>query len=215
MLGAGVDPEGLQFPLPEATSITVGNDGSLVALIRSTLEMAPILKYPAPVAVQGTGSGQVTRTVGFAVLSSTTFGLVVQAVDLGMPLQISMQLNSFSAPLVFTTQETSDAAGNFFSRQPLRTRPEKMLPSPLSAASTLENYFEQPVACSDVAIYKFFAAGVLEFITYLAGETSENAGFVRLSPGGSLVVAGTTDSADFPVTAAALQPLFPALRTTP
>ena len=78
-----------------------------------------------------------------------------------------------------------------------------------------KNYFEQPVACSDVAIYKFFAAGVLEFITYLAGETSENAGFVRLSPGGSLVVAGTTDSADFPVTAAALQPLFPALRTTP
>jgi hypothetical protein len=49
---------------------------------------------------------------------------------------------------------------------------------------------------------------VLQFITYVAGETSENAGFVGLSPGGSLVVAGATDSADFPMTGTALQPVF-------
>jgi len=215
MLGAGVDPEGLQFPIPEATSITVRNDGSLVALIRSTHETAPILNYPAPVAVQGTGSGQVTRTVGF-----------------GRPVVDHFRLRCAGsrpryAVIDFDATELLFSTFGFHNSGNLRCRRQLLLATAIADAAGKDapfptiggvgfgNYFEQPVACSGVAIYKFFAAGVLEFITYLAGETSENAGFVRLSPGGSLVVAGTTDSADFPVTAAALQPLFPALRTTP
>jgi len=116
ILGAGIDPKRPQFQIPEAASISVGTDGSLVALIRSTDRMAPILRYPAPVAVQGTGSAQVTRSASFTVLSPTTFGLVVQAVDPTMPLQISMQLNSFSGPLVSTTQEAADAARQYLLR---------------------------------------------------------------------------------------------------
>ena len=58
-------------------------------------------------------------------------------------------------------------------------------------------------ACSDVAIYKYSAAGVLDFITYLSGESQESAGFVGLAPNGALVVAGSTDSSNFPVTAVA------------
>ena len=84
----------------------------------------------------------------------------------------------------------------------------KDAPFPTMGGTGCGTSIEQPVPCSDVAIYKYSATGALEFITYLAGEDNENAGFVGLAPDGALVVAGTTDSADFPVTATALQPVY-------
>ena len=77
LLAAGVDPTGLQFQIAEAASITLASDSSLVAKIGSASEFASTLVYPVPVALQGSGL-QVSRSVSFAVQSTTTFGLVVQ-----------------------------------------------------------------------------------------------------------------------------------------
>jgi uncharacterized protein (TIGR03437 family) len=208
MLAAGIDTKPIQFQIPEAASITIGADGSLVALIGSTATMAPRLGYLLPMAFQPSGSGQVTRTASFVVLSPTTFAVAVQGVDPSLPLQISMQVASASTVPSRLAVKTSDAAGNTFFATIVADAAGKDAPFPTIGGDGCGNLFEQPQACSDVAIYKYSAAGVLQFITYLAGETNENAGFVGLSPGGSLVVAGTTDSADFPVTASALQPVY-------
>jgi hypothetical protein len=203
LFGAGIDPKSIQFQIAEAASIVVNPDGSLAAFIRSADPMASRLFHPPPVALQATGSGQVTRSASFAVLSGTSFGLVVQGVDPYLPLQISMQLNSF-APGPSPFVQTSDAAGNTFFAATIADAAGKDPPFPTIGGVGCGNVFEQAVPCTDVATYKYSAAGVLQFITYLAGETRENARFVGLSPGGSLVVAGTTESSDFPVTAAAL-----------
>jgi hypothetical protein len=215
LLAAGIDPKPVQFQIPEAASITISADGSppalngsLVALIGSTATMAPRLVYLLPMAFQPGGSGQVTRTASFVVLSPTTFGVAVQGVDPSLPLQISMQVASASTVPSRLAMKTSDAAGNTFFATIVADAAGKDAPFPTIGGDGCGNLFEQPQACSDVAIYKYSATGVLQFITYLTGETSENAGFVGLSPGGSLVVAGNTNSADFPVTASALQPVY-------
>jgi len=46
------------------------------------------------------------------------------------------------------------------------------------------------------------------FVTYLGGGRTEDLSSLAVAPGGQVVVAGTTDSRDFPVSAA-LQPAFP------
>jgi uncharacterized protein (TIGR03437 family) len=215
LLGAGIDPKSIQFQIAEAASITVSAGGSLVAQIGSTATFAPKLVYLPPVAVQASGFGQVTRSTSFAVLSATSFGLVVHGVDPSLPLQISMQLTSLSPEPSPFAVETSDAAGNTFLAAIVADAAGKDAPFPAIGGNGCGTAFGQPVACSDVAIYKFSAAGILQFITYLAGETDENAGFLGFAPGGSLVLAGTTDSADFPMTAAALQPVYGGPAATP
>lgn len=57
----------------------------------------------------------------------------------------------------------------------------------------------------DVAVYKFSAAGTLEFIAYLEGEVNESPGFFDATHDGKVAIAGTTDSTGFPVTAGAFQ----------
>ena len=65
-----------------------------------------------------------------------------------------------------------------------------------------------PIPCSDVAVYKFSKAGDLIFISYFAGRTREAAGFMGLGSDGGLVVAGTTNSSDFPVIPTAIQAAY-------
>ena len=65
-----------------------------------------------------------------------------------------------------------------------------------------------PIPCQDVAIYKFSAAGALEFITILSGRTMDSPSFIGLTPTGALAVAGSTDSSDFPVSPGAFQTTY-------
>ena len=57
---------------------------------------------------------------------------------------------------------------------------------------------------TDAAIYKFSRTGELIYVTYLCGGASEKASAIKLA-GDSLLIAGNTDSTNFPVTANAYQ----------
>ncbi|HWC96085.1 MAG TPA: hypothetical protein VG456_05035 [Candidatus Sulfopaludibacter sp.] len=205
LLAAGVDPRVLQFQMSAAASMSVANDGSLFVRLGTT-PYTPSLSYPAPVAVQGSGA---SRTAAFAVQSTTTFGLQVQGLDSTQPLQISLQVNGTS-PFVASSGglSASNGAGNRFVATPIADGAGQPPPFSTLGGTGCANSTGQPIACSDVAIYGYSAAGVLNFITYLAGGTDENAAFLGVAPSGSLVVAGSTDSADFPVTAAAFQTTY-------
>lgn len=60
----------------------------------------------------------------------------------------------------------------------------------------------------DTVVYSFNKSGNLAFITYLSGSNREVPNFVGIAPDGSVLVTGDTESADFPVTAGALQRVY-------
>ena len=208
LLAAGVNPATVNFSIPLATSMAVGPTGQLGAKFGVT-DVAPTLGYPGPVAFQTNASGQVSRNVSFVVQSTTTFGLMAQGLDPTLPLQITIQLNAFViGPQFSAIQRTSDLAGNTFFVAAVADPAGKAAPFGANDGEGCGVSIAQPIACSDVAIYKYSASGALEFVTYLSGGTNEAARFVGLAPGGALVVAGSTDSADFPVTPGAVQPEY-------
>jgi uncharacterized protein (TIGR03437 family) len=219
MLAAGVNPNVMTFQIAQASKIALNADGSLFASITSPdvlVPPGPSLSYAAPVASQSTASGQVSRTVSFVVQSTTAFGLAVQGLDTAEALQISIQiggsglnLNPSGFGLVSgSNPSASDAAGDTFFATTVADPAGKTAPFPTIGGDGCGNEIDRPYPCSDVAVYKFSAAGVLDFITYLAGRTMDSPGFVGLAPGGALMVAGTTDSSGFPVTAAAAQTVY-------
>jgi uncharacterized protein (TIGR03437 family) len=101
-----------------------------------------------------------------------------------------------------------DSSGNTFFAATIADAAGKDGPFPTITPEGCGVTTGSPLPCSDVAVYKYSATGVLTFITYLAGQAQESSGFLGIAPDGSLVVAGTTDSVDFPVTAAALQRIY-------
>jgi len=211
MLAAGVSPGAIRFQIAQASQIVVNSDGSLTATIGtapSPLVPAQSLGYAAPLAFQTTASGQVSRSASFTAQSTTNFGLAVQGLDSTLPLQISINLGGsvgFTAP---STAGVTDGGGNIFFATTIADAAGKAVPFPQIGYDGCGININQPYPCSDVAIYKFSKAGALDYVTYLVGEDQEIPGFVAIAPGGALVVAGSTDSADFPVTATALQPAY-------
>ncbi|MGO9230561.1 MAG: hypothetical protein ACLQKA_15325 [Bryobacteraceae bacterium] len=205
----GVDPKAVTFEIALAVQMVQGSDGSLFVLFSSPAEYSPSMYYAAPLAYQTTASGQVSRGVSFVVQSTTQFGLVVQGLDATLPLQIAMKLGSYpnylAAPAI---PHTVDSAGNAFFAATIADPAGKPAPFGTPDWEGCGADDSYPIPCLDVAVYKYSAAGLLVFVTYLSGETRETAQFLGLAPDGALAVAGTTDSADFPVTAAALQPAY-------
>ncbi len=211
MLGAGVSPGAITFQIAQATQIVVNPDGSLTATLDLPTGLrVPVqsLSYAAPLVFQTTASGQVSHSASFTSQSTTNFGLAVQGLDSTLPLQISISLGGFGALAIPSMSSVTDGAGNIFVAATIADAAGKAPPFPQIGGVGCGDNISQPTACSDVAIYKFSAAGVLDYVTYLAGEDQEIPGFVAIAPDGALVVAGSTDSADFPVTATALQPAY-------
>jgi uncharacterized protein (TIGR03437 family) len=216
LLAAGVSPNAVQLQIAAATSITLSG-GSLVAKFGTDPEFAPTLIYPAAVAVQGSGSGQASRVVNFQVQAVNTFGLVVQSFNAAQPLQISIQVGGGSTlpPPFAGSLSATDASGNMFLTASVEDAAGKPAPFPTITGVGCGDSIGEPTSCSDIAICGYSAPGVLNFITYLAGETNETVGFVGVALGGSLVVAGATNSADFPVTSAAFQTSYAGPTPTP
>jgi len=203
----GIDPKPVAFEIAQALSIVRNSDGSVLARLGIS-RYDPTLIYVAPLAFQETASGRVSRSVRFEVQSTTRFGFLVEGRDSTLPLQIEMRLGGSTGSLVTDAKRTVDAAGSTFITATIPDAAGKDTPFPTDRWQGCGASIGYPIACSDVAVYKYSLAGELAFVTYLAGKTREAAGFLGLAPDGALVVAGSTDSADFPVTPAALQPAY-------
>jgi uncharacterized protein (TIGR03437 family) len=203
----GVDPKVVTFQIPQAAALVQRSDGSL--LVKFGPNPFYPLYYPAPLAFQTARSGSVNRSVNF-VLQSTGFGLVVPGLDATLPLQIAINVSGTSNPQSSFNgaPHTVDSNGNTFFARSIPDAAGKDGPFPPPAGEGCGVSMDSPYPCSDAAVYKFSATGVLDFITYLAGRTNDLPGFVGLASDGTLVVAGTTDSSDFPVSAAAFQPVY-------
>jgi uncharacterized protein (TIGR03437 family) len=209
LLAPGANLNAVQFSIPQAASIGAGPNG-LAAAIGPGGDVAPSLYFSAPLASQTGPSGQMSPSASFTVQSATGFGLSMQGTDSTLPLQIAFQLNPPLYPpsqpdFAGSNGRATDGAGNTYYVIAVADAVGKAAPFPAISGVGCGLMIATPVACTDVALYKVSAAGTLEFITYLEGGVTEAPGFVGLTPDGKVALAGTTDSADFPVTSGAFQ----------
>jgi uncharacterized protein (TIGR03437 family) len=208
MLAPGANLNAVQFAIPQATSIGAGPNG-FTAIFGTDRDTAPELFFPSLLATQTGPSGQINRNASFVVQSATGFALAVAGVDPTLPLQIAIQLNASPSAagsyVAGSTQQAADAAGNTYYAIPVADAAGKAAPFPALGSPACGTEIATPIPCTDVAVYEYSATGTLMFVTYLAGSVNDTPGFLGLTPQGEVAVAGTTDSADFPVTAGAFQ----------
>jgi hypothetical protein len=209
IIAAGVDPPSPLFEITNVSRISVARDGSLVARL-GLWEDDPYMSYAPPSATQTAPSGAVSLSATFRVQSANTFSLQVDGRDIGRPLQIELALGGPAAEVSAdgTRSHTTDSAGNVFVALPVSDPAAKDAPFPSTNRSGCGFSGPQPVPCTDAAVYKFNKFGDLSFVTYLSGSTREVPRFIGVTADGSLVVTGDTESADFPVTASALQRVY-------
>ena len=177
----------------EKASVAIGADGTLRALLGSNFRLDPSLLFPPAVALQEGTSGSVT----YKVQSTSRFGREIVGFDRNLPLQVQMKLGGSVQGLFTGASQTVDGAGNTFVAATIPDAAGKGPPCGISIA--------YPISCMDAAVYKVSKAGQLVFASYLSGASGESASFVGLAPDGALIVTGTTNSADFPITPGALQ----------
>ncbi|MCW5983207.1 MAG: hypothetical protein KIT09_34270 [Bryobacteraceae bacterium] len=202
----GVDPAVAQFELTNSLTLDLLNDGSLRAGLGYS-RIDPALVFGAPDAWQTSGNTRIARRARFDVQGTGRISLRVDAPDAGHPLAIEFRLPfpDMVTPAEQTRTFVRDTAGNVFAADILADAPGREAASGQGACGSL---IGRPVACSDVVLYKYRPDGQLAFVTYLSGGRREAARFVGLSPGGTVVVAGSTESPDFPATRGTLQPEY-------
>jgi uncharacterized protein (TIGR03437 family) len=219
MLAPGANLNAVQFAIPQATKIASGSYG-LTAIYGTGIAANGVLFFSAPLATQTGPSGQIKLNGSFVVQSATGFTLAVEGVDATLPLQIAIQLNANPIPAPHYDAGlnlwSAGAAGNTYYAVPMGDAAGKTAaPFPTLGNPGCGVNITVPVPCADVAVYKYSASGVLEFITYLAGSVNDMPGFLGINPDGQVVVAGTTDSADFPMIAGSFQTTYAGPPPTP
>jgi uncharacterized protein (TIGR03437 family) len=205
IVSPGVDSASIALEVPAALNVERSSvDGSLVVRLGPS-RVDPLLYYPKPAGLQAGAA----RKVDFQVRSRTQFGFVVEDADKGLPLEIEIALRpAASLPVPLTAKSVSDPGGSQFIAAAVPDGPGQDPGFPATRWAGCGESIAVPITCTDAAVYKFSKSGELVFATYLAGRTSEDVTFLQWAPDGSLVLTGNTDSSDFPVTAAALQPAY-------
>jgi uncharacterized protein (TIGR03437 family) len=187
---AGADPAAAAFELAQAHAMEFTPAGLLVARLGPDIRLSPRLIYEPPSAAQG---GRELRAA-YAPRGEKRFGFDAAGWDPTREGWIEFRVPGGGSSSEARTVTAVDAEGHLHAAAEV--------PAPETACGSS---LATPVACQDVAVYKFSRGGELLFATYLAGRTRERASSLLLDTDGSLLVSGTTDSGDFPVTAGVLQ----------
>lgn len=165
-----------------------------------------------PSASQDLASGPRQIRVTGQILSDTRLGFDVQPYDSAFPLNIDLDLAEDAHLEV--SQSTVDSSRNTYSTASVAdTVAAAEPPFPSLRWQGCGDRF-RPVSCLDVAVHKFSPQSELQWVTYLAGRTTEAPGVILASQN-QVVIAGTTDSIDFPVSASAFQLSYAGPAATP
>lgn len=194
----GVNPQLAVFEIAKAVTFTSNAGGIIARLGLSHLD--PALGFEAPIAYQETFAARVNRAASFQLLADKQFGFRIDQVDSSLPLNVEFTIDK--AATSFITQ--TDSSGNLLLLGNLIDA-GKDAPFPNEKWDDCGTRIAQPISCLDIAVYKYSPSGTLLFATYLSGKTTDAAKVLKISPDGTLVVAGSTDSSDFPISNAAAQ----------
>ncbi|MEP6538889.1 MAG: hypothetical protein ABJF23_26375 [Bryobacteraceae bacterium] len=201
----GADVKQIVFEVAGALGNKISPDGSLVSTLGPTTH-DPVLVYPPAVAHQGNAA----VPVAYSVQSEARFAFALDRYDNTLPLKIEVKLGGSISGLFTGARQAVDTAGNTFFLANIPDAAGKTGPFASSGRRAGCGSFtgEPPTPCLDTAVYKFSKIGQFIFATYLNGATRDAGNFLQLTPDGALMVTGTTDSADFPSSRAALQPVY-------
>lgn len=155
-----------------------------------------------------TASGGANPKVSFKVQSKTRFSLEVEGQNPAMPFEIEIEIPQTPTPLSPYAPYVTTKTGDMFVATTVADAAGKDAPFTANVWDGCGKVIFYLTACTDAAVFKFSAAGKLVFASYLTGRTQEVASFVAIAPDGALVVTGSTDSDDFPVTAQAVQRVY-------
>lgn len=164
----------------------------------------PYASYAPPVAYQETRSGRLTTPVSYEILAEDQFRFGISGYDASLPLYVELNLAAFEGDSALPGAAERDQLGNTYLLAELPDAAGKEAPFPDRAWAGCGNAIGWPAPCRDLAVYKFSSTGELAYVTYLSGRTNEVASTLKLAKSGVLV-AGATDSSDFPVTTDAYQ----------
>ena len=204
LFAAGIDPAVAAIRVDKAYATSVNMVGELVVQL-GNIRLSPKLVYPVPRARQGPSTSPTAVQARFEVRPNQQFGFTVDNRDPALPLEIEITINLPTPYSRVAPRAVQDSSGNLFVAATVPDLAGGDPPFPDMQRDGCGTSIATPYACTDVAVSKFTPQGQLAFVTYLSGRTSEMHGFLQRAPDGALVVAGTTDSSNFPVTSGALQ----------
>jgi uncharacterized protein (TIGR03437 family) len=203
-LAAGVDPASVGF-LVEKSALARPISGTLTLYFGTDFRLSPRIIYPPPVAIQASAGGAIPRAARFEVRSTQRFAIAVDDRDPALPMTIEMFVDAPPYMDMVNRPSLRQAGGEMFVAAMVPDAAGKIAPFPQSNSEGCGSQIATPKVCTDVAVARYQADGTLAWITYLAGRTAEQPEFLALSPAGPLVVAGATNSSDFPATIGSLQ----------
>jgi uncharacterized protein (TIGR03437 family) len=152
------------------------------------------MTFSKPQAWQESAGGRTPIDALFVARSESRVGIEAGAYDSSRPLTIEVEvLNSLAAPSF--ARFAVDVSGNFYTAAVIDSEQICRITTGGTA-----------LYCPDAVIAAFGPDGHPIFMTTLAGLAADSISGIATNAAGEVVVAGLTDSEDFPITADALQP---------
>ena len=201
VVAPGADPSQIRFHVASSSGAALDRDGNLL------LDGAgSVMRILHPVLYQDGVSGKQPVSGGFVQRSSGEFGFRLAPYDKSHALIIDPKINllySTYAGGIHDDQAfdmTLDGSGNTYI-----TGEAASQDFPVTGNAYQQTRMNIGSYVYDAIVMKFDASGDLLFSTFLGGSQSCSGEGVRVDASGVVFVAGSTGSADFPVTANAYQ----------
>ncbi|MBF0621515.1 MAG: carboxypeptidase regulatory-like domain-containing protein [Magnetococcales bacterium] len=200
IVNPGADPSAIRFLIQGIDSATLDDDGNLVLQAGGSHFI-----QQAPVIYQHSQSGRMSVEGRFVIDShdnGVQIAFEISDYDHDKTLVIDPVLQ-FSTFIGGAGQDTSSAVAIDASGDVYFTGNTRSVDFPITPGAV----DDQLDGNSDFFVAKYDGdSGALAYVTYLGGSSNDAGLALDVRPNGTLVLAGYTESSDFPVTANAIQP---------
>lgn len=199
----GCDLNNLRYEVRNVHNVALEASGDLVVMFGLS-RIEPYRYIPAPKARQN-GTNVNAAYVSNVSKGLASFGFKVTGYDPTLPLVLEFNAGTMSSLGTTPAADIPFADGSRVVAANIHDSAK--LEAPLPGQAYLGGCGAEvgaPIACSDINLSRFTAAGELEWVTYLGGRFTDQLLRVHSSKSGLWIV-GNTQSPDLPVTVDALQ----------
>jgi len=197
----GADPQQIRLKVTSDHEARIGKDGDL------ELDGPDgVIRLDAPVLYQNIPGGKKAITGGFIQLAQNEFGFRSSGYDVTKPLIIDPTINLLYSTYAGGIHDdaafdmTLDGSGNVYIAGWTASQD---FPVTANALQQVRQNIGSYVY--DAVVMKFDASGNVLFSTFLGGQQNDQGTTIQVNRNGEVLLAGYTQSSDFPVTANAYQ----------
>ena len=201
VVAPGADPQQIRLKVTSDHEARIGRDGDL------ELDGPDgVIRLDAPVLYQNIPGGKKAITGGFVQLAQNEFGFRSMSYDATRPLIIDPTINLLYSTFAGGIHDdaafdmTLDASGNVYIAGWAASQD---FPVTANALQQVRQNIGSYVY--DAVVMKFDASGNVLFSTFLGGQQNDQGIAIQVNRNGEVLLAGYTQSSDFPVTTNAYQ----------